>query len=179
MADEILSIKAAIRNVPDFPVPGVLFKDITPILRDPGLLSTAVEALSAYARTREAQVIAGIESRGFILGAPVAMALGIPFVPVRKAGKLPWDTIKASYELEYGTAEIEVHRDAFGPGERVVIIDDLLATGGTACAACELVERTGAVVAGCGFLIELTFLNGAAKLRRYDFESLVRFGAGE
>ncbi len=100
MADEILSIKAAIRNVPDFPVPGVLFKDITPILRDPGLLSTAVEVLSAYARTREAQVIAGIESRGFILGAPVAMALGIPFVPVRKAGKLPWDTIKASYELE-------------------------------------------------------------------------------
>ena len=134
MADEILSIKAAIRNVPDFPVPGVLFKDITPILRDPGLLSTAVEALSAYARTREAQVIAGIESRGFILGAPVAMALGIPFVPVRKAGKLPWDTIKASYE-RYGTAEIEVHRAlvlARGWSSSTIFSRPV-----AACAACE------------------------------------------
>jgi len=172
-------LAALIRDVPDFPKPGIVFKDITTLVSNPEAFKATIDAFANRYRGQQIDKVLAIESRGFILGAPVAMALGIPFVPVRKAGKLPWDTIKASYELEYGTAEIEVHRDAFGPGERVVIIDDLLATGGTACAACELVEQTGAVVAGCGFLIELTFLNGAAKLRRYDFESLVRFGAGE
>lgn len=175
MAEEILSIKQAIRNVPDFPVPGVLYRDITPVLKDPVLLRTAVDALTGYAEARGAEAIAGIESRGFILGVPVALNLRVPFVPIRKAGKLPWETVKVSYELEYGTAEIELHRDALHEGQRVVIIDDLLATGGTARAACELAEHLGASVAGCGFVIELTPLKGAEKLRGYDYASFVRY----
>ncbi|MBD3177532.1 MAG: adenine phosphoribosyltransferase [Armatimonadia bacterium] len=179
MADEILAIKQAIRDVPDFPVEGVLFKDITPVLKDPKLLNLMVEALTEYAEDKEAEVIAGIESRGFIMGAPVAVELDLPFVPVRKAGKLPWETVKAAYELEYGTAEIEIHRDAFDEGDRVVVIDDLLATGGTARATFELIEKMGGVVAGCGFIVELTFLGGPEKLEGYDYTSFVRYGAGE
>lgn len=179
MSGEIASLKSAIRNVPDFPVPGILFKDITPILGRPDLLATAVDALSAFAREQGAQVVAGIEARGFMLAAPVALALGVPFVPIRKAGKLPWKTVKASYSLEYGTAEIEVHEDAFAPGQRVVVIDDLLATGGTAKAACELVESLGGVVAGLGFVVELTFLSARDKLPGREIASFVRYAAGE
>jgi adenine phosphoribosyltransferase len=179
VSGEIASLKSAIRNVPDFPVPGILFKDITPILGRPDLLATAVDALSAFAREQGAQVVAGIEARGFMLAAPVALALGVPFVPIRKAGKLPWKTVKASYSLEYGTAEIEVHEDAFAPGQRVVVIDDLLATGGTAKAACELVESLGGVVAGLGFVVELTFLSARDKLPGREIASFVRYAAGE
>jgi len=175
----IAALKQAYRTIPDFPAPGVLFKDITPILQDPGLFKTAVDALTGYARARGAEVICGIESRGFLLGAPVSLGLCVPFVLIRKAGKLPAKCVRASYELEYGTAQIEMHEDSFAPGARVVIIDDLLATGGTARAACELVERLGGTVAGLGFITELTFLGGRDKLTDYGVESFVQFGAGE
>lgn len=179
MPDEITALKNAIRTIPDFPVPGILFKDITPVLKEPSLLRLAVDALTGYAQSRGAEVIAGIESRGFLFAPCVSLALGLPCVLVRKAGKLPADTVQVSYALEYGTAEIEIHRDAIAPGQRVVIIDDLLATGGTAKATCELVERLGGTVAGCGFITELTFLNGRDKLSGYEVASFVRYGAGE
>jgi len=175
LVDELVAVKDRIRSIPDFPAPGILFRDITTVLGDPGLLQQAVDALTGYARRREAEVIAGIESRGFMFGVPVALALGVPFVPIRKAGKLPADTVSAEYALEYGTAKIEMHRDAFAPGRRVVLIDDLLATGGTAAAAAELVGQLRGEVAGIAFLIELLFLNGRSKLAAWDVASFVRY----
>ena len=151
-----------IRDIQDYPQPGVTFKDITPLLADGKAFSDVVDALAAVYGTVDKVV--GIEARGFILAAPVATHLGAGFVPVRKKGKLPGPTFSEDYELEYGTATIEVHRDAFEPGDRVLIIDDVLATGGTALATANLVRRTGATVAGIAVLIELTFLHGRAKL---------------
>jgi adenine phosphoribosyltransferase len=176
---ELTEVKQAMRTIPDFPAAGILFKDVTPVLTRPALFRQVVEALAEFARERGAEAIAGIEARGFIFGAAVALELGLPFVPVRKAGKLPGETAKASYSLEYGTAEIEVHRDAFAPGTRVVVVDDLLATGGTAKATCSLVESIGGVVAGCAFIIELTFLPGRAALEGYEVATFVRYAAGE
>ena len=164
-------IKSKLRDVPDYPTPGILFKDITPLLADPEALGLVVAALgTGFGRVDK---VTGIEARGFILAAPVACCLQAGFVPVRKQGKLPAATYAESYELEYGTATIEVHTDAFAPGERVLIIDDVLATGGTARAAVELVRRTGAEVAGISVLLELAALNGRAKLAGLDVRALL------
>ena len=149
-----------ILDVLDYPKPGVVFKDITPLLGDPGSFAAVVEAMAAQVREAGATCVAGLEARGFVLAAPVALAAGVGFVPVRKAGKLPRGTFREDYELEYGTATIEVHRDAFEPGEHVMIVDDVLATGGTAVAAANLVRDAGAVAAGLSVLMELGFLKG-------------------
>ncbi|MBM4143404.1 MAG: adenine phosphoribosyltransferase [Lentisphaerae bacterium] len=161
-------LKAAIRDVPDFPKPGILFKDITPILGDPVLFRAAVGLFEARCRLREAQKIAVIDARGFLFGAAVADRLGLGLAPVRKKGKLPYKTFEASYDLEYGSATLTVHQDAFKPGERVILVDDLLATGGTAAASAALIERAGGKVVEIAFLVELTFLNGREKLKGYD-----------
>jgi adenine phosphoribosyltransferase len=164
-------IRDGIRDVPDYPQPGIVFKDITPLLASPGALEMVADALGAgFGRIDK---VTGIEARGFILAAPVACRLRAGFVPIRKQGKLPSATYAQSYDLEYGTATIEVHTDAFGPGERVLIVDDVLATGGTAQAAAELVRRTGAEVAGISVLLELEFLNGRAKLADLEIRSLL------
>jgi adenine phosphoribosyltransferase len=164
-------ISSRIREVPDYPRPGILFKDITPLLADPAALELVVDALA----TGFGQVdkVTGIEARGFILAAPVACLLHAGFVPVRKQGKLPAATYSQSYELEYGTATIEVHTDGFAPGERVLIVDDVLATGGTARATTELVRRAGAQVAGISVLLELAALNGRGKLSDWQVRSLL------
>lgn len=168
-------VRGVIREVPDFPKPGIQFKDITPLLADVALFRAATAALVApFAASRVTHVV-GIESRGFIFGAPVAQALRAGFVPVRKAGKLPAATIREEYALEYGTDALEMHSDALGAGAIVLIVDDVLATGGTAVAACALVERTGAVVAGCSFLIELAALKGRSRLPEHRIEALVRY----
>ncbi|GII95324.1 adenine phosphoribosyltransferase [Sinosporangium siamense] len=160
-----------IRDVPDYPQPGVLFKDITPLLADPVALSAVVDELARLAA--EVDKVVGIEARGFILAAPVAYRAGAGFVPVRKKGKLPAETFAASYDLEYGSATVEVHRDAFAPGDRVIIVDDVLATGGTARATVELVKRAGAEVVGVAVLMELAFLKGRDRLEDVDLRSLV------
>jgi adenine phosphoribosyltransferase len=157
-------LAAAIRDVPDFPKPGILFKDITPILGDPALFREAVDIFVERHRGRDVAKVAAIESRGFLFGAALAYRLGVGFVPIRKQGKLPFHTLDETYDLEYGTATISVHTDAFRPGERVLILDDLLATGGTAAAAARLVQRGGGAVAEIDFLIELAFLQGRARL---------------
>ena len=164
-------IRSKIRDVPDYPKPGILFKDITPLLADAAALRQVVAALGAgFGRI---DMVTGIEARGFILAAPVAAQLGAGFVPVRKQGKLPAATYSETYRLEYGTATIEVHTDAFAPGQRVLVVDDVLATGGTARAAAELVWRAGAEVAGISVLLELAALNGRAKLPGLDVRALI------
>ena len=162
-----------IRNVPDFPVEGIQFKDITTLLQDPLPFKESVAQMLAHVRDREIDVVVGVESRGFIWGAILAYELGVGFVPVRKPGKLPADAIRAEYTLEYGTNALEMHRDAIQPGQKALVVDDLLATGGTAQATCELVEQLGGEVAGVAFLIELTFLNGRDKLSGYDVLALI------
>jgi adenine phosphoribosyltransferase len=160
-------ILALIRDVPDFPTPGVMFKDITPLLADGPAFAGVIEALVAPHRTGEGadvDVVVGIEARGFILAAPVAVALGVGFVPVRKVGKLPAAAVSATYELEYGTAEVEVHADGIHPGQRVLLVDDVLATGGTAAAASGLVRQLGGVLVGVSVLMELAFLQGRTRL---------------
>jgi adenine phosphoribosyltransferase len=164
-----------IRSVPDFPQPGILFRDITPVLHNPRAMREVVGEMADYAESRGADVIACIESRGFVFGTPVAMELRLPVVPVRKVGKLPWETVRCEYALEYGTAAMEMHKDAIEPGQKVVIVDDLLATGGTAAAAAKLVEELGGVVAGLSFVIELLPLNGRDRLVGYDVHSLIQF----
>jgi adenine phosphoribosyltransferase len=164
-----------IRDVPDFPKPGVLFKDITTLLQDGPAFRESIDALAERCRRLRPDVIVGMESRGFIFGAPVAYALGIGFVPVRKLGKLPAETISEAYALEYGTNTVEIHRDAIRPGQRVVIVDDLLATGGTCRATIKLVERLEGLVAGVAFLVELGFLNGRAQLEGYPIETVIQF----
>ncbi|MEU4833018.1 adenine phosphoribosyltransferase [Streptosporangium sp. NPDC023615] len=163
-------ILGRIRDVPDYPKPGVLFKDITPLLADPAVFAAVIEELAGM---YEVDKIAGIEARGFILAAPAALRAGVGFVPVRKKGKLPSETHEESYDLEYGSAVIEVHRDAFAPGERVLIVDDVLATGGTARAAVELVRRAGAEVVALAVLMELAFLEGRERLTDVEVRSLV------
>lgn len=162
------NVRQAIRDIPDFPQPGIIFKDITPVLKEPALFDEVVKIFVERVKALRVDKIAVIESRGFIFGAPVAHELGLGLVPVRKKGKLPYHTIEESYALEYGTATLEVHEDAFEKGERIVIIDDLLATGGTALASAKLVERLGAHVAEFLFLVELGFLEGRKKLNGYE-----------
>jgi adenine phosphoribosyltransferase len=164
-------VKAKIRDVPDYPQPGIIFKDITPLLGDGAAFRAVVEGLAAG--RGDVDKVAGIEARGFILAAPVACTLGAGFVPVRKKGKLPAATYAEDYQLEYGTATIEVHQDAFAPGDRVLIVDDVLATGGTACATANLVQRAGAQVTGIAVLLELSFLDGRSKLGDLVVESLL------
>ena len=168
-------LKALIRDVPDFPQPGILFRDITPLLADAAALHTVLDWLAATYREARLDAVVGIESRGFIFGAPLAERLGIGFVPVRKPGKLPAERHVEEYALEYGTNALEIHQDALRSGQRVVIVDDLLATGGTALAACKLVELTGAEVHALAFLIELGALQGRARLRHYHLDVLLRY----
>ena len=168
-------LKDHVRDIPDFPQPGVVFKDITPLLADVAAFRYSVNALCEYFADRQVDKVLGIEARGFIIGAPVAYECGAGFVPVRKAGKLPWQVEKEEYVLEYGTDLLEVHRDALAPGERALIVDDVMATGGTAAATARLVERLGAAVVGMGFIIELGFLGGRGKLTGFDAVSLVNY----
>ncbi|MEO3766693.1 adenine phosphoribosyltransferase [Streptomyces sp. B5E4] len=155
-----------IQDVPDYPQPGVMFKDITPLLADPKAFAVLTDALTEVCREQGAQKVVGLEARGFILAAPVAVRAGIGFVPVRKAGKLPGPTLGQAYDLEYGTAEIEIHADALQPGDRVLVIDDVLATGGTAEASVELIRRAGGSVTGLAVLLELGFLEGRARVEQ-------------
>ena len=164
-----------IRDVPDFPQPGILFKDITTLLKDGAAFRQVIDALYERCRDRGATKVVGIESRGFIFAAPLAYRLGVGFVPARKLGRLPAETVRVEYTLEYGTNTVEMHRDAIAPGERVLIVDDLLATGGTCRATVKLVEELGGVVAGIVFLAELTFLNGRQHLAGYDIETLIAY----
>lgn len=164
-----------IRDVPDWPTPGVVFKDITPLLGDPVAFATTIDRLADHFVGRGVTKVVGIEARGFVVAAPVAHRLGAGFVPARKPGKLPWGTESRSYELEYGTDELEVHTDAIAPGERVLVVDDVIATGGTAAAAVQLVESLGGVVAGVGFVIELAFLGGAARLGDREHVALLTY----
>ncbi|WP_308113662.1 adenine phosphoribosyltransferase [Kineosporia corallincola] len=171
-------LEAGVRDIPDYPSPGIQFKDITPLLADPVLFGAAVEALAAAhgpGSGAEVDVVAGIEARGFIFGAPVALALGVGFVPIRKKGKLPHTTVSAEYTLEYGTAVIEVHEDAVRPGQRVLLLDDVLATGGTAEAAAGLLEGLGAEVVALSFLAELGVLNGRERLAGRVVKSLLNY----
>ncbi|MBK9475855.1 MAG: adenine phosphoribosyltransferase [Tetrasphaera sp.] len=164
-------IGSRLRDVPDFPAPGIVFKDITPLLRDGAALGAVVRELAAR-HTGTVDVVAGVEARGFILGAGVAHELGLGFVPVRKAGKLPGDVLAHHYDLEYGSATIEVHADSFTPGQRVLLVDDVLATGGTAAAAHDLIERAGGRVVSMAFLVELAFLGGRDRLAGRSIDSL-------
>jgi adenine phosphoribosyltransferase len=157
-------IKAAIRDIPDFPKPGIIFKDITPILKDPGLCQNIVDAFAEQLSSTKIDVIAGVESRGFLFGLMLATKLDVPFVPIRKAGKLPHTVKQKVYELEYGTATIEMHIDAIEPGQHVLIHDDLLATGGTVTAASELIHELGGIVSGFSFVVGLGFLGGREKI---------------
>jgi adenine phosphoribosyltransferase len=168
-------LTARVRDVPDFPMPGILFKDITPILKDPVSYRAAIDLFTRHFEGRGIEVFAGIESRGFLFAAPLALALGVAFVPVRKLGKLPAAKVQRTYALEYGEASMELHRDAIGRGQRVAVVDDLLATGGTATAACELVEDLGGQVAEVAFLIELEFLKGRERLRGRQVTSFIRY----
>jgi adenine phosphoribosyltransferase len=169
-----VNLKAFVRDIADFPKPGIVFKDITPLLADPAALRWTIDRLSERYRDRVDRVV-GIESRGFIAGAPVAYALGVGLAVVRKPGKLPHATHAASYQLEYGSDSLEMHTDAVRPGERVVVVDDLLATGGTAQAAIDLVRKVGGQVVECAFIIELAFLHGIKRLHPVPCFSLVRY----
>jgi adenine phosphoribosyltransferase len=173
----VTDLRAAslVRDIPDFPKPGILFKDITPVLADHAAFQEVVDRFASWAAERSPDIVVGIESRGFIFGAPVALRLGCGFVPVRKVGKLPHVTAREEYHLEYGSNVVEIHRDAVAAGGRVLIIDDLLATGGTAAAAGRLIEQLGGKVAGVSFLIELAFLGGRAALEDYDIQSLITY----
>ncbi len=170
-----MQLEDYIRHIPGFPREGILFHDIMPLLQDPEAFHNAVDQLGAFARNRKADLILGAEARGFIMGAAMAYALRIGFAAARKPGKLPWDVRRCEYDLEYGTDALEMHADAIRPGQRVLIHDDLLATGGTAQAKIKLVEQAGGVVAGLAFLIELTELHGRDKLQGYDIFSLLRY----
>jgi len=168
-------IKGLIRDIPDFPQPGIVFKDITPLLADDDAFSSVIDLIVVRYGRGNIDKVVGIEARGFILASPVAYHFGAGFVPVRKEGKLPWDTEREEYALEYGTAVLEIHKDAIGSGDRVLIVDDVLATGGTAKATAKLVERLGGKVIGIACLIELTFLKGRDNLAGYDFFSLITY----
>jgi adenine phosphoribosyltransferase len=170
-----VDLASKIRDIPDFPKPGIVFKDIMPLLADAEAFRTAVDGLAEFAAPRKPDLILGAEARGFILGGALALRLGCGFVAARKPGKLPWTTIDAEYALEYGVDRLELHADAIPAGARVLVHDDLLATGGTACAKISLVEQLGGTVVGLAFVIELTFLNGREKLAGYDVHSLIQY----
>lgn len=175
MNDLAARIATTVRDVPDFPKPGILFKDITPVLADPRLMTDITRALAEAFRGAGIDAVVGMESRGFIFGAPLAMALGAAFVPARKPGKLPWKTIRESYALEYGEATLELHEDAIRPGQRALIVDDLIATGGTALATAKLVERLGGTVVAMAFVVELGFLGGREVVAPHPVHSLVAY----
>lgn len=175
MAGEATWLKEHIRDIPDFPKPGVVFKDITPLLSDVDAFRFTINALADHFAGRPVDKVLGIEARGFITAAPVAYRFGAGFVPVRKAGKLPWQIEQQEYALEYGTDLLEIHRDSVAAGERALIVDDVLATGGTASAAVRLVEKLGGIVVGLAFIIELSFLGGRRKLEGYDTLSLITY----
>jgi adenine phosphoribosyltransferase len=176
MQQKIETLRSLIRDVPDFPKKGIIFKDITPLLASREGLGAAVDMIANHWKGRGVTKVASIESRGFIFGVPAALELGVGFVPLRKPGKLPWDKRRVEYSLEYGTDAIEVHADAFGPADRVLIVDDLLATGGSAWAAARLVQELGAAVAGAAFVIELDFLKGRERLGDIpEIQSILHF----
>jgi adenine phosphoribosyltransferase len=168
-------LRESIRDIPDFPKPGIVFKDITPVLLDPTLFRDTVSALADWTKAHGAQKIVGVDARGFLFAGAVSDRLGVGLVPVRKPGKLPFQTVSESYDLEYGVNTLELHTDAIGEGERIVVVDDLLATGGTVKAAVRLVEALGGTIAGLAFVVELGFLDGRSKLDGYDTTSLVTF----
>jgi len=168
-------LRSLIRDVPDFPQPGILFRDITPLLKDAAAFNSALDAMQDYVASRGVNAIVGIESRGFLFGTPLAARLGLPFVPIRKPGKLPAAHMSIEYALEYGEGQLDIHSDALAAGDSVVIVDDLLATGGTAVGAAKLVELLGARVAGLAFLIELKGLDGRKRLLDYDVFALVDY----
>lgn len=170
-------LRALIRDIPDFPKPGILFKDITPLMADGKALEQAVGGLAEYARPLGAECVLAAEARGFLLGPALALALGTGFALARKPGKLPRETVSAEYQLEYGLGRLELHSDAVRPGTKVLVHDDLLATGGTARALCELVEQLGGIVVGCGFLVELAFLGGRARLAPHPAHALLSYEA--
>lgn len=170
-----VDLKAKIRDVPDFPKPGVVFKDIMPLLSDAEALRDAVDRIAEWAGPREPDIVLGAEARGYITGGALACRLGCGFVPARKPGKLPWRTVAVKYALEYGFDQLEVHADSIRAGQRVLVHDDVLATGGTAKATVELVEQLGGVVVGLPFIIELAFLNGRERLEGYDIFSLIEY----
>ncbi len=169
------TLKQKIRNVPDFPKPGIGFKDITTLIKDGKAFKEAIDAIADHYNPDEIDLIVGIEARGFIFASALAYKWGKGFVPIRKPGKLPAETVREEYSLEYGTDAIEIHKDAIAKNQRVLIVDDLLATGGTVAAACRLIEKLGSRVAGIAFLIELSFLKGVKKLRDYNILSLIKF----
>ena len=164
-----------IRDVPDFPKPGIMFKDITPLLADHAALEACIDQFVDKYRGEKIDVIAAAEARGFLFAVPLAIKLGIGMVPIRKPGKLPYEKKSFTYDLEYGTDTLEMHTDAVKPGEKVLVIDDLLATGGTVSACCKMIEEVGAEVVGCAFLIHLAFLDGAEKLKKYPLFSLIEY----
>lgn len=178
MENDIASLRRAIRDIPDFPKPGIIFKDITPLLGNGQLFSKTIDLLAERYRGQKIDTVLGIESRGFIVGSALAYRLGAGFCIVRKPGKLPYETHRASYELEYGTDSLEIHTDAIRPQARVIIADDLIATGGTAAATAQLVSKLGGVVVECAFVIELAFLNGREKLKPHAVFSILQY-AGE
>ena len=176
MAEAIdLDLRSFIRDIPDFPKPGILFRDITPLLSSPDAFRIAVNRLADNYRSQAIDAIVAAEARGFIFAAPLALALGTSFVPIRKPNKLPFDTHAFHYELEYGTDTLEMHIDGVRPGQNVLVIDDLLATGGTVEACCRLLEKTGAKIVGCAFLIELSNLNGADRIAPHPIFSLIQY----
>jgi adenine phosphoribosyltransferase len=172
---QVTDLRALVRDIPDFPKPGIVFKDITPLLLDPAGLDEAVGGLAALAKPLEVELVVAAEARGFILGAALARELGAGFVPARKPGKLPHETVSAEYVLEYGVDALELHADALAGGARVLVHDDLLATGGTAAAVCELVEGLGAEVVACSFLVELNFLSGRERLAPRLVQALIEY----
>ncbi|NLE39495.1 MAG: adenine phosphoribosyltransferase [Pirellulaceae bacterium] len=164
-----------VRSIPDFPKPGILFRDITPLLASPAALAETVRLLADRFRDARIDLVAAAEARGFLFAVPLAIELGAGVVPIRKPGKLPHQTVSETYQLEYGTDTLEMHDDAVSPGDRVLVLDDLLATGGTVAACCRMIEKAGGTVVGCAFVIELTELEGAKKLAGYDLFSLVKY----
>jgi adenine phosphoribosyltransferase len=174
-AMNVSDLKAKIRSIPDFPIPGILFRDITPVLQDPQALHAAIDIMAQPYEAKKIDAVVGIEARGYILGTPLAYKLGAGFVPVRKPGKLPYEKISVDYALEYGTNTLEMHNDAIAKGQRVLVVDDLLATGGTAAAVREMVDRLGGTLVGFAFLIELSALNGRAKLPGVDVKTFITY----
>lgn len=169
------NLKGLIRDIPDFPKKGIIFKDITPLLKDPAGFKHSIDTISDYFKEKNVDIIVGAEARGFIFGPSIALNLNAGFVPVRKPGKLPYKTESITYDLEYGTDTLEIHNDAISKGQNVLLVDDLLATGGTMAACCKLIESLGGNVTGCAFLVELCFLNGKDLLKNYDVFSIIKY----
>ena len=175
MPPETIDLREHLRDIPDFPKPGIVFKDITPLLAHPAAFRATIDRLATQFAGRSLDAVAAAEARGFIFAAPLALELGIGFIPIRKPGKLPHTTVSQEYALEYGTDRLEIHSDALEPGRRILLLDDVLATGGTMRACCDLVEHAGAEVVACAFVIELLFLQGRRKLAPFDVFSLIQF----